>query len=517
LDFAVVTREKAAKLFVGELSEDPQRNEVLLRNLVRHNAGPERALGALVSEETFEGFGKLRIAERVENLSSRLGVSAISLGEIQIKIIVPKGPGKTSLPVEPNTFIMPLIGRAPVRLQTQDVAVSKEFVQIVLDPSKASASYVAAFLNTELGRECRSELLIGDTIPRIQSRRLSELRLFLPTPEIQRAIAGAASRVDEVRNQLDELESLLWSAPKKLDETVRAIGRYQTEERFEDWIDSLPFPLASILWAYHTATGEDRKGRHLLNFFEALAEFHAIVLLSAFKEDQQAIEDVRDALKKHSLERATFGAWLQIVSKLGKRMRGMESAEGRAARASLFCTLSSETVDMLGSKEIFNATDAANQVRNDVAHGNGIVGADQHLQLRTFLTQVRKAIGLRWMEYELVRAGAGRFFEGRHHYSVQRVMGTRTPFARRETAVKAPLEDGALYLLDPSYGRGLQLLSLVRLKSSPTGAGAACYVYNRKDKGGDRFVSYQYEEAKAVVESRELGLEILTRLQPSPG
>ena len=509
---AVITRQETHRLFVGELTEDRQRNEVLLRNLMHGKPGPEVALGALVSEESFESFGKLRTAERIETLSRILGIPAITLADVQKSVHVPKGAGKTPLHLQQNALILPLIGTAPVKLQTEDVAVSKEFAQIVLEPEKAIASYVASFLNTELGRECRSELLVGQTIPRIQPRRLAALRLFLPPLEEQRAIAGAAARLDQVRNQLDELAAQLWSAPKKAAETIRGIERYQTEERFEDWLDCLPFPLAAILWTYHTAS-EERKGKHLLNFFEALAEFHAIVLLSAFKDDEAAIDEVREALKKHSLERATFGTWLQVFSKLGKRLRGMSPGSLREMRAALLCTANSETAEMLGSNEIFNAANAANQIRNDVAHGGGGVTSEQHLELTALLSRTRKAIGVRWAEFELIKAGAGRFVDGRHHYSVQRVMGTRAPFARKDVAVKAPLEDGVLCLLDSSYGRGLQLLSLVRLKSSPTGEESACYFYSRHEKEGERFVSYQYEDAKALVETNAAGLEILAKLQ----
>jgi hypothetical protein len=79
-------------------------------------------------------------------------------------------------------------------------------------------------------------------------------------------------------------------------------------------------------------------------------------------------------------------------------------------------------------------------------------------------------------------------------------MGTRTPFARKDVSLAAPLEDGELYLLDTNSDRALKLLPLVRLKPTPAGEEAACYFFNREDRGGDRFLSYHYSQPSDFVE-----------------
>jgi hypothetical protein len=44
------------------------------------------------------------------------------------------------------------------------------------------------------------------------------------------------------------------------------------------WADTLPFPLASILWHYEGEPDEGAKVDYLLKFFEALAEFVALLI-----------------------------------------------------------------------------------------------------------------------------------------------------------------------------------------------------------------------------------------------
>jgi hypothetical protein len=100
---------------------------------------------------------------------------------------------------------------------------------------------------------------------------------------------------------------------------------------FVGWVDTLPFPLASILWSYHTMDNDDEKRyQKLIQFFEALWEYVAVILVSAFQAGSHPqwpeIQDkLNCALAKQnlSLERATFGTWVCMVEILAKETRQM--------------------------------------------------------------------------------------------------------------------------------------------------------------------------------------------------
>ena len=107
------------------------------------------------------------------------------------------------------------------------------------------------------------------------------------------------------------------------------------DETFPSWLDALPFPLASILWAYHAAKGDDRtQYERLDHFFEALSAFLATLALSACWTDKTLLESewpsIRKALEHHSLSlhRASMGTWITIAERLAKRVRQMLGGEG---------------------------------------------------------------------------------------------------------------------------------------------------------------------------------------------
>ena len=98
--------------------------------------------------------------------------------------------------------------------------------------------------------------------------------------------------------------------------------------------DTLPFPLASILWHFEAEPDEAIKVDYLLKFFEALAQFAATVLLSACISDSELFETNRFGwfgVAEHrpiGLQRASFGAWVELT----KRLAGTLSPRPRTGR-----------------------------------------------------------------------------------------------------------------------------------------------------------------------------------------
>jgi hypothetical protein len=88
------------------------------------------------------------------------------------------------------------------------------------------------------------------------------------------------------------------------------------------WADTLPFPLASILWHFEAEPDEAIKVDYLLKFFEALAQFAATVLLSACISDSELFDANRFGwfgVAEHrpiGLQRASFGAWVELTKRL---------------------------------------------------------------------------------------------------------------------------------------------------------------------------------------------------------
>jgi hypothetical protein len=62
------------------------------------------------------------------------------------------------------------------------------------------------------------------------------------------------------------------------------------------------------------------------------------------------------------------------------------------------------------------------------------------------------------------------------------------------------LDIECLYLLSDGAARGLQLLPLVFIGSSPPSAKNACYFFNRVEKEGVRFVPYHFADRAELTE-----------------
>ena len=103
----------------------------------------------------------------------------------------------------------------------------------------------------------------------------------------------------------------------------------------DQWFETLPFPLASILRAWQATPSQDYKTRHehLLHFFEGATEFISIILLSAFKSNEMLFDLRRSKLvesvekQKLSFQRASFGTWKVVTEYLSKRTRLLLSGD----------------------------------------------------------------------------------------------------------------------------------------------------------------------------------------------
>jgi hypothetical protein len=120
---------------------------------------------------------------------------------------------------------------------------------------------------------------------------------------------------------------------------------YRTaDEGLVPWADTLPFPLASILWHYEGEPDEGVKVDYLLKFFEALAQFAATALLSACVTDRVLLDANRSAWlagerspRPLDLRLATFGMWVELAERVATTLRALlEDEDGEDRCRELF-------------------------------------------------------------------------------------------------------------------------------------------------------------------------------------
>ena len=372
---------------------------------------------------------------------------------------------------------------------------------------------MARLFNTQIGLAIRDIARQGTTIPRINRRRLEDVPFFLPTQENQRRVVKAQNNITRLKTGLGELEDKLWSKPAQVSSIENQISNFGREDRFDDWVETLPFPIASVLWRYHAMkkkSSSKESSEHLLAFFEVLAEFCAIVHLSAFYQNESrwpsVIEGLSHALGKHNLsfERSTFGTWISCFAYLSKRTRKlMEEEEAICVR--MYRTRNLDLLRMLTSRKVSSALQAANEIRNSqLAHVGAVServanrtleGLEQHLQT------IRTVFGYYWVEYKLLKPLQCRMSRKIFSYTALSITGTKSmPFPSTKVELTEPMEDGRLHLWGRGENTTLLLLPLVKIMESPRTSDNACYLYNRIDSDGIRFLSYHFENDADIVQ-----------------
>jgi hypothetical protein len=521
--YLVVVRKRVVdRMFVGQLSTDAKTNLQIISNFREGTAGGPLELGRYVASKTFTGLDSIRLAERLEHASRMFGAPAICLGDLALTITLGRSGSDFHFPTVENAIFVPLIGISDV-VDSQDEMTLKaqNYAQVAIDPARSQARFVAQFLNSELGKEIRESNKSGTYIPKLNTQTLKNLSAFLPSLQSQKSMLEVETRIVSERNtllglqnELTQFERKLWSNPhasvlveKRLSVlSSRLSGGLQQHAASDlnQWIETLPFPLASILRAWQTTPSQDfnTKHQHLLHFFEATTEFLSVILLSAFTSNEVLFEPHKrklfEAMQKANLsfQRATFGTWKLVVEYFGKQTRDLPK-DNRALCAEIFADASLELPGALSRIELGLIFSNTNKMRNDWSHG-GVVGQGEaqlrNEQLVSELQKFRKVLADTWAGAQLIRALHTVHRRGVFENEIAMLMGSNSEFLKETRSMAISMDVERIYLASRRATQALKLLPLVQIGPSPRSAKNACYFFSRLERDGARFVSYHYAD-----------------------
>ncbi len=531
----VVRRRPSKRMFVAQLSADTNTNTQVILNFRQGTEGGSLELGRFVDPASFRGFEHLRALDAMKAAEKRFGVEASNLAELSdVKCGIKMGrPGDefAFLPLE-NAIYIPLIGNSDVMESPDELTLkAQNYAQVVIDPSRSNARFVARFLNTEFGKELREQPKTG-FIPKLNKQTLRELHVFVPDLCTQRKMLELETRITTeqntvmaLQNEIAELRRELWTNPKsapqvqdRIDGLAKRLAggiKQHASESLDQWFETLPFPQASILRAWQATPSQDFKTKyeHLLHFFEGTAEFVSVILLSAFSSNDAVFAPHRQKLTESmvkqnlSFNRSTFGTWKLVVEYLSKQTRELLNENGktpenakndRALCADMFADPSLSLPDALGRKEVAAIFSTTNKMRNDWGGHGGVVGQEEaelrNQQLLSEVQKLREAIADTWADTQLIHALHCRPRRGVFENEVAVLMGSNNEFLKETRAMATWLDVERLYLSKKDSGKALKLLPLIQVGPSPQSAKNACYFFSRLERDGARFISYHHTD-----------------------
>jgi hypothetical protein len=422
------------------------------------------------------------------------------------------------LPVEPHLDA--------VTGDPADVAPDNRIVVLQTRGTHVDAEYLAGWLNSSLGRLLRAAATGSSTNDYVSPRALNlnqawritdDLLIALPELAIQQEMARTERALAAARRHLADSQRELWNDPRRRSDIYREASRLIPSADLGEWAASLPFPIASALWAYESKGESNLHARQaqMFHFWDATIEFHAAVVLSALLQDRSVLEQELPPLATQfqraglSPERASLGLWHIVLQRLAKRYRtaltGTDTDEQARVQAA-FADAPSDFLQTLLSTDVTNLFAEVIHLRNTWSGHSGATSEDSLKEQLATLTghmhTLRNLIGAGWRDFPLVRAGSARVRNGIFHHDVDLAMGPNTPFRQERIPSNSALEEDGLYLLPREGGNALRLAPLVELQPGAFGANSDCYFYNRLQPGGIRFVAYhEAAESEALKQT----------------
>ena len=505
----VFERRPSALLFAARI-EDPADFPVIVSNYRARRAGRTSELGRLVSLGEFHSWRSLTRADDIQGFARQTGLKLVTMSDVLVAAHRPRSEGEP-FDVIDNAVYLPKVGNSPAVTSIDQFSIKPQnYIQLVLDRAKCDAEFVAGFLSSPMGIVLREQLLTGTTIPSVSLQTLRTGHLLLPPKlEQQHNTIALAREIEELRQGAEIVEQELWRRPLAVKDGRAALERLRGGDGFEPWMESLPFPLASILWRYRATDKAKRKCGLLVNFFEATTIFLVDLLMSGLQNDPVALSEIRkhDAAVEVSYGRGSIGVWADLLARAADQTRRLAEGPSDAAME-LFQVTDTDRLKAVASRRTVSLlmNEAAKYRRDWIGHTAPVSVAEweRRLQLaeRT-LDDLRASLRDAFLGWRLARPGAARMRSGIFHTDAEDLTGTRREFRWFNVELRGSVEDGGLYMLEDGAGLMLRLGPLVRFRHAPESVEDACYFYDRIEGKSIRWLSYHFADQATVLEPDE--------------
>ena len=504
-NLVIFSKQKKDNTFIAEISKNEDTNNAIFENYINRKQSKVLQLGTLVNIKEMKSFHGLVSQNELEQLVKRIGYGATLLSDIAVSINQLKQDNPDEVEHLSNSFYFPRIGNSPVVATPSAMKIKpKHYFQIQLDDTKANAIFVANYFNTPVGLISITGIQAA-TIPQTTKSSLMGCGLYLPDLTTQSELLKVDSKIEQFTLQLDALKRNLWKKPLDFSKVSKELKSINHEKSLEQWIDTLPFPLSSIIWRYYATKENAKKIEHLLHFFEAFSEFLSMIMLSALSQDKEFYRQEchkwidSDIKFKDWYLRASFGSWNVLTAKLSKVTREYLFDDGKKDFCkSIYGNSTDEFLNMITSKGIVNVLVQIASYRNQWKGHGGISSEEENKQrvitLEQHLNEFRKYIADGFEETKMLSPTTSSFEDGVFTYSAKELIGARTPFNEITFQSLIPLDRKKLYLFHTNQNKPLELLPFIKYIE----ASDAIYFYTSIESKDVRWVSYHFDKESEI-------------------
>lgn len=517
--FVVIQKGKQGKIFQAEINSNTDAHSIILYNYRRKKRHKHIEDGIWVEKEDIKPIYKAVEQRNIDLLLREKG--------LPIRLLSKLGKFKKLEEINGPCLIISRVAIKNVEIgkSKEEVTNPKDFL-FEVDLNEAEPAYLKELLNSNLGQKIRKHAATGNVIRLLTRKNLEKLRLPVEDIDLQRATLDLDRQVDEMAFYFKNLKKDLWRAPRQKGDVDKKIKKVVKSPNNFDWIEELPFPVASILWGYYSEIDSNKKVEYLFHFFEGLCQFLDVLLLSGLSSNEDYYsEKIKPLLKNKESEewyvRASFGGWQKLHEKLAKIVRqGIKNKEEKEFFINLFGGASEAYLNTLSSKELLPVFSQVINLRNRFKGHGGISSEKQTQellrQLRDNLDEVKELLvdGFRNVELVSPVPKSIDFDEEMFTASFRLMKGTRSKFRKVDLRTNKPVTAKKLYLLHENEFNPIEVVPLIQMRKAPESEQIACYFYNRIEKGQVRMVSYHFEDKAEVEDPFEQFRPIIEKLRP---
>lgn len=498
-----------SNVFLAEITDDKQHQNKVIENYNSQSSDKNLSKGVFKPIDGINSITKLNLEREVNILTKKTGIKPNQLTEFG------KFKKLRELNQDDEFLLIPKFLSSKIKKATSGEKIKEIAHHIfVIDSRKVNIEYLSNFLNSELANKIFSSHASGTVIQSLSKRKIKEIELPIPDLKTQLEVVSMDRKLNDLEHYFNQQKAELWQSHKSLIKIKKDINSKLKKPDNIDWIEQLPFPLASIYWGYISESKSSKKVDYLFLFFEGLVEFLDTLMLSGLQTDKEFYNStVRQWLKNEEYRdwhlKSSFGGWQNLFSTLASKIRVFYNNNGLEDKAfikSLFSSANEDFFGMITSKKMTRVFIEVLKLRNNFKGHGGIMSdqkTDQILsQLETNFYEIKPLINDGFNNVKLIKAVPKSMSwndeDNIYLTTCSLLKGTRSKFNQIEVQTNIPISENNLYLLPANQFKPIKMLPFVQMRQAPRTEHNACYFYNRIEGDKVRLVSYHYDKEEEV-------------------